>query len=200
MNATLATRLTPISNTILRNVVLALAGSLLVAVAAQIRVPFWPVPMTLQTLAVLTIGGAYGARLGAATLGLYALEGAVGLPFFTGLKSGIFDANIAYLPGPTMGYVLGFIMAAALVGYLAQSGWIASAGRMMAATLLGAAMVYVPGLIWLAIWFVAAKGMTSVDAVAASINGGLVPFLISDALKAAIAGLGLAGGWSLVKR
>jgi biotin transport system substrate-specific component len=200
MNATLAARLTPISNTMLRNIVLALAGSLIVAVAAQIRVPFWPVPMTLQTLAVLMIGGAYGARLGAATLGLYALEGAVGLPFFAGGKHSVFDANIAYLPGPTMGYVLGFIMAAALVGYIAQSGWIASAARMVMATLLGAALVYVPGLIWLAIWYVSAKGMTSADAVAASINGGFVPFLISDSLKAVIAGLGLAGGWSLAKR
>ena len=82
---TIAQRLWPVAGSALvRNVVLAVAGSLLVAGAAQVSIPMWPVPMTLQTLAVLGIGGAYGARLGFATLALYALEGAAGLPFFAG--------------------------------------------------------------------------------------------------------------------
>jgi biotin transport system substrate-specific component len=200
MNATLATRLTPISNTMLRNIVLALAGSLLIAAAAQVKVPLWPVPMSLQSLAVLLVGGAYGARLGAATLGLYALEGAVGFPVFAGAKSGVFTANMAYLPGPTMGYVVGFAVAAALVGYLAEKGWINSVSRMLAATFAGAIILYLPGLIWLAIWYVAAKGMTTADAAAAAITGGFVPFIIGDALKATIAGLSLVGAWSGLKR
>ena len=200
MNATLATRLTPISNAMLRNFLLAIAGSLIVAGAAQIRVPFWPVAMTLQTLAVLLIGGAYGARLGAATLVLYMLEGAIGLPFFTGLKSGIFDAKIAWLPYSNLGYLIGFVLAAWAMGYLAEKGWITSARRMVAAGLGSAALVYVPGLIWLAIWAGVSLHLNVGDAFSFSLMKGFVPFIPADIMKAVIAGLGLAGGWSLMKR
>ena len=200
MNATLATRLTPISNTMLRNIVLALAGSLIVAGAAQVRVPFWPVAMTLQTLAVLVIGGAYGARLGAATLVLYMIEGAIGLPFFTGAKAGIFDAKIAWLPYSNLGYLIGFVLAAWAMGYLAEKGWITSARRMVVAGFGSAALVYVPGLIWLGIWAAVSLNMSAGDATSFSIFKGLVPFIPADILKAVIAGLGLAGGWSLARR
>ena len=199
MNATLASRILPAtSSTWTRSFALAIVGSLVVAAAAQVTVPMWPVPMTLQTLAVLVVGGAYGARLGAATLGLYAIEGAVGLPFFAGGKSGIADAKLDYfLPASSMGYVLGFILAAALVGYLAQSGWINSIVRMIAATLMGATVLYGPGLIWLAIWAAATgvvpEGMTAAQA---ALQWGLYPFILGDLLKAAIAGLGLAGAWA----
>ena len=109
MNASLLSdRLWPRSG-LVRNAVLAVLGSLLVAAAAQVNVPMVPVPMTLQSLAVLVIGAAYGARLGAATLALYALEGAVGLPVFAGFQSGVMLASF--------GYVLGFIAAAFVVGY-----------------------------------------------------------------------------------
>ena len=196
MNATLAQRALPMSNATLRNILLAVAGSLLVAGAAQVSVPFWPVPMTLQTLAVLLVGGAYGARLGAATLGLYALEGAAGLPFFAGGKSGLFDSKLDYLlPAGSMGYVVGFIIAAALVGYLAQSGWINSIGRMVVATLAGAAALYVPGLIWLAIWAAKTQGFDVAAAVDKSLAWGLYPFVYGDAIKAVIAGLGLSATW-----
>ncbi len=200
MNATLAQRALPISNAIFRNILLAVVGSLLVAGAAQVTVPFWPVPMTMQTLAVLLVGGAYGARLGAATIGLYALEGAVGLPFFAGGKAGLFDAKLDYLlPSSSMGYVVGFICAAALVGYLAQTGWISSTARMAVAALLGAAVLYVPGLIWLAIWFGVTKGMDAASASAASFHFGLQPFIPADIVKALIAGLGLSASWRGVK-
>ena len=196
MNATLAQRALPMSNATLRNILLAVAGSLLVAGAAQVSVPFWPVPMTLQTLAVLLVGGAYGARLGAATLGLYALEGAAGLPFFAGGKSGLFDSKLDYLlPAGSMGYVVGFIITAALVGYLAQSGWINSIGRMVVATLAGAAALYVPGLIWLAIWAAKTQGFDVATAVDKSLAWGLYPFVYGDAIKAVIAGLGLSATW-----
>ncbi|MDP8995914.1 MAG: biotin transporter BioY [Pseudomonadota bacterium] len=200
MNATLATRLTPISNTMVRNIFLAIAGSLIVAGAAQVRVPFWPVAMTLQTLAVLVIGGAYGARLGAATLVLYMIEGAIGLPFFTGAKAGIFDAKIAWLPYSNLGYLIGFVLAAWAMGYLAEKGWITSARRMVVAGLGSAALVYLPGLIWLGIWAAVSLQMSAGDATSFSIYKGLVPFIPADIIKAVIAGLGLAGGWSLAKR
>jgi len=167
----------------LRYAVLAVAGSLLVAAAAQINVPMIPVPMTLQTLAVLAIGAAYGARLGAATLALYALEGAVGLPVFAEFKSGFMLASF--------GYVLGFILAAGLVGWLAERGWDRSAPRMFAAMLMGAAVLYVPGLIWLSPW---------VGGFGLAVQYGLTPFIVGDLVKAAIAALGFPAIWALLGR
>ena len=181
---------------------LAVLGSLAVAAAAQITVPMWPVPMTLQTLAVLSVGAAYGARLGAATLGLYALEGAIGLPFFAGGRSGLFDDKLDYLlPAGSMGYVVGFILAAWLVGRLVESGWANSFARSVMATLAGAVILYAPGLIWLAIWAAKTQGMDAGAAIAAALNWGLVPFVIGDAVKAIIAGLAVpAAGLALHRR
>ncbi len=201
MHTTLAQRALPMGKATTRNILLALAGSLFVAGAAQVSIPFYPVPMTLQTLAVLLVGGAYGAELGAATLGLYALEGAVGLPFFAGGKHGIFDGKLDYLlPASSMGYIVGFIIAAWLVGRLAQSGWINSAAHMVAAAFAGAVVLYVPGLIWLAIWAAKTQGFDATTAMQKSLEWGLYPFVYGDALKATIAGLGLAGMWHGVKR
>jgi biotin transport system substrate-specific component len=192
-NLTLANRIWPqaASSNFVRNIVLAVVGSLLVAGAAQITVPMWPVPMTLQTLAVLGVGAAYGGRLGAATLGLYALEGAVGLPFFAGGKSGIFDAKLDYLlPASSMGYVVGFILAAWLVGKLVESGWVNSLFKSIMATIAGALVLYVPGLIWLAIWASTAGVVPEGQgAIQTALAWGLYPFMLGDAVKAIIAGL-----------
>lgn len=182
MNASLlSNRLWPQTG-LARNLALAVAGTLVVAAAAQVNVPMLPVPMTLQTLAVLMIGAAYGARLGAATLALYALEGAIGLPVFAEFRSGIMLASF--------GYVLGFIAAAYVVGYLAERGWDRSVPKMFAAMLLGAAVLYVPGLIWLSFWI----------GGPAAIQYGLVPFLAGDVVKAAVAALGFPAAWALLGR
>ncbi|MFN4140525.1 biotin transporter BioY [Aestuariivirga sp.] len=179
----LSDRLWPASGASLgRGAVLAILGSLVVAAAAQVNVPMLPVPMTLQTLAVLMIGAAYGARLGAATLALYAFEGAVGLPVFAGFQSGVMLA--------TFGYVLGFIPAACVVGFLAERGWDRSAPRMFAAMLLGAAVLYMPGLLWLSAWIGAEK----------AIAFGLLPFIAGDVVKAAVAALGFPAAWALLSR
>ena len=194
MNATLANRLWPQTQTsnLVRNIVLAVIGSLIVAGAAQISIPMWPVPMTLQTLAVLGIGAAYGARLGAATLLLYAIEGAVGLPFFAGGKSGLFDAKLDYLlPAGSMGYVVGFILAAWLVGKLVESGWANSLAKTALATLIGGAILYVPGLIWLAIWAAKTMSMDAATATSSALSWGLYPFIVGDVIKAVIAGIGV---------
>jgi biotin transport system substrate-specific component len=184
MNASLLSdRLWPASgNALARNAVLAIAGSLIVAAAAQVNVPMLPVPMTLQTLAVLAIGAAYGARLGAITLALYALEGAVGLPVFAEFKSGIML--------PSFGYVLGFIAAAGIVGWLAERGWDRSGLKMFAAMILGAAVVYVPGVVWLTGWIGFDK----------AVQFGLLPFIAGDVVKAAIAALGFPSIWALLGR
>lgn len=180
----LSDRLWPATDAgLLRTAVLAVAGSLIVAAAAQINVPMIPVPMTLQSLAVLAIGAAYGSRLGAITLALYALEGAVGLPVFAEFKSGFMLASF--------GYVLGFIAAAYVVGFLAERGWDRSIPKMFAAMLLGAVVLYVPGLIWLSVW---------VGSVSNAIAWGLTPFIAGDLVKAAIAALGFPATWSLLGR
>jgi biotin transport system substrate-specific component len=180
----LAQRLWPAAQASLgRNAILAVMGSLLVAAAAQVAVPMVPVPMTLQTLAVLAIGAAYGSRLGAATLALYALEGAIGLPVFAEMKSGVMLVSF--------GYVLGFIAAAWLVGRLAERGWDKSVFSMFAAMLAGAAVLYVPGLLWLAVW---------IGSFSKAIAFGLVPFIAGDLVKAAIAALGFPAIWSLLGR
>lgn len=200
-STTLVNRLWPqgMTQPWVRTLVLAIAGSLLVAGAAQVTVPMWPVPMTLQTFAVLAVGAAYGARLGAATLGLYALEGAIGLPFFAGGKSGLFDDKLDYfLPASSMGYVVGFILAAWLVGKMVEERWADTIATTIAATIAGAAALYVPGLIWLAIWASVSMGMDAATAMASAVSWGLFPFMVGDLLKAVIAGLAVPAAGALL--
>ena len=184
----LANRLWPAasSNQLLRAALLAILGSALVAICAQVNVPMVPVPMTLQTLAVLAIGGAYGSRLGAATLALYALEGVVGLPVFAQFKAGP-----AILMGPTGGYIVGFIAAAGLVGFLAERGFDRNVVKTFAAMLLGAAVLYIPGLAWLS---------TFVGGFAKAVELGLAPFIAGDLIKAALAALAFPAAWHLLGR
>jgi biotin transport system substrate-specific component len=170
----------------LRAVLLALVGSALLTVSAKVQVPFYPVPMTLQTLVVLLLGLALGWRLAFATVLLYLAQGAVGLPVFAGTpEKGI---GLAYLLGPTGGYLIGFAFAAAV------AGWIAGHRRdllaLVAAVLAGTATIYVFGLPWLA----------TLVGVQQAVVLGLVPFLLGDLVKAALAvALGIAGG-ELVRR
>lgn len=171
---------------LLRAIVLMVLGSLLVALCAQINVPMLPVPMTLQTLAVLAIGGAYGSRLGAATLALYALEGVAGLPVFAQMKAGL-----PTLLGPSGGYILGFILTAWLVGRLAEKGWDRNAFTMCVATIMGAAILYVPGLAWL---------YTFMGNLPDTLAAGLVPFIPGDIIKAILAAIAFPATWLAVDR
>jgi biotin transport system substrate-specific component len=169
-----------------RAVLLAVLGSAVVAVAAHVSVPMLPVPMTLQTLAVLAIGAAFGSRLGAATLALYAAEGAAGLPVFSPTADGY-----PGLTGPTGGYIIGFILAAGLVGWFAERGWDRSLPKMLLASVLGGAILYVPGLAWLS---------TYVGGMAKAVEFGLTPFIMGDLVKAAIAAIGFPAVWHLLGR
>jgi len=197
---TLANRLWPAasSNQLLRAALLAILGSALVAICAQVSIPMVPVPMTLQTLAVLLIGGAYGGRLGAATLVLYALEGAAGLPVFANLQAGLFLPTGEIIA--TGGYIVGFVIAAGLVGWLAERGWDRSIAKMFTAMLLGAVVLYVPGLIWLTAWLIVLKGMTLSAATIVAFSSGLIPFVWGDLLKAALAAMAFTAAWHLLGR
>jgi len=178
----------------LRNAVLAVAGTALIAISAKIQVPFWPVPMTLQTFAILVIAMAYGWRLGSATVLLYLAEGAMGLPVFAG------GGGIAYFAGPTTGYLFGFLIAAALVGALAERGWDRSVVRTLLANTAGTAMIFVPGVLWLAFFLGGAKGLDPAAALVAAWTAGALPFLAGAAAKIALAAAVMPFAWRLVGR
>jgi len=170
----------------LRAVGLAVLGTAFIALCAQIRVPLWPVPITGQTFGVLALGMVYGARLGGGTLLLYLLVGSLGLPVFSDLSSGW-----GVMMGPTGGYIVGFVLAAVLVGRLAERGWDRSLWLTGVAMLLGNVLIYVPGLLWLG---------TVVGWDKPVLAWGLTPFLLGDALKLALAAAALPFAWKLVGR
>jgi biotin transport system substrate-specific component len=177
------------ANAILRNVVLAVAGTALLTISAKIQVPFYPVPLTLTTFVVLALGMAYGWRLGTATLVLYLAEGAVGLPVFAGTpEKGI---GIAYMLGGTGGYLIGFVLAAAVCGWLAERGWDRGVVRTAAAMLIGNAVIYIPGLLWLGTLFGWDKPI---------LEWGLMPFLLGDLVKLALAAAVLPLAWKWLGR
>lgn len=129
-------------------IVLALLGSALLTLSAKTQVPFWPVPMTMQTFVVLVIGMSFGARLAGATVLLYLCQGALGLPVFAGTpERGI---GLAYMMGPTGGYLAGFLIAAILVGWLAERGWRRSILRIAVAAAIGHLVMLTLGTAWLA--------------------------------------------------
>ncbi len=170
----------------LRLVILAIAGSALLALSARISVPMWPVPITMQTFAVLVIGAAYGWRLGGATILLYMAEAAVGLPVFS--KGG----GIAYFYSATsMGYIYGYLPAAMLIGWLAQRGWDRNPATTALAMLFGNILIYVPGLLWLGMIVGWDKPI---------LEWGLTPFLLGDAIKLALATAALPLAWKAVRR
>lgn len=169
-------------------------GSLLLWASAKITVPFYPVPMTLQTGVVLMLAAAYGPRLGLATVLLYLAEGAVGLPVFA--QPG---AGLPYMLGPTGGYLLGFLAATAIVGWLAERGWDRNPGRLFAAMLLGDAVLFLLGFAWLA-WFAMMPNATVGIGAEAAFAGGVAPFVLGDLVKAALAAAIVSAGARLVRR
>jgi len=189
LKPTLAQALWPSDAKALRGLVLVLVGTAVLWASAKIQVPFYPVPMTLQTLAVLGLGMAYGWRLAFATLLLYLAEGTLGLAVFAGTpEKGI---GVAYMLGPTGGYLLGFLLAATLCGWLAERGWDRNVVTTALAMLLGNIVIYLPGLLWLG----AVVGWDK-----PVLEWGLTPFLLGDATKLVLAALILPGLWRLFGR
>jgi len=167
----------------------AILGSLILYASAKISVPFWPVPMTLQTGAVALIAAAYGSRLGLATVVLYLAEGAVGLPVFSGTpQQGI---GIAYMLGPTGGYLLGFVVEAAVIGWLAERGADRNPVKLFGAMVLGDAIVFAIGLVWLGSVIGWDKPVLKL---------GLYPFVLGDLVKLALAAAIVSAGARLVRR
>jgi biotin transport system substrate-specific component len=167
----------------LRNVVLAAAGVALLTVSAKVQVPFYPVPMTLQTLAVLLIGAAYGWRLGAATVALYLLQGVFGMPVFANTPPAV--AGPLYFMGPTAGFLAGFIASAAIVGYAVEKGASRSIPMLAGAMLLAQVVVFTLGAVWLAQFATLASGATGVGFARAWAV--VQNFLLGDLLKTATA-------------
>jgi biotin transport system substrate-specific component len=167
-----------------RAIVLAVIGSILLTLSAKIQVPFWPVPMTMQTFVVLVLGVAYGWRLAGATVLLYLAQGALGLPVFAG------GGGPAYIAGPTGGYLVGFLLAAIAVGWLAERGWARSWTSTLAAMLIGTAIIFACGIGWL----------STLIGLPKAISAGLVPFLLSEAVKIALATALVPFAWRLVQR
>ena len=163
------------SRSLLAKALIALAGTALLAVSAKAQVPFYPVPVTMQTLVVLVLGMTLGARLGFATLALYLDEGMAGLPVFAGTpEKGI---GLAYMMGPTGGYLLGYLLAATFTGWLAERGFDRSLPKAALALVAGNLLIYVPGLVWLGSVIGWDKPV---------LQYGLIPFLAGDALKLAL--------------
>lgn len=161
-----------------RNVFLVVAGSLLIALAAQVSVPlpFTPVPMTLQPMAVLLVGALLGARRGGAAAALYLLEGAAGLPFFAGGHAGIHWLSV----GATAGYLLSYPLVASVVGWFSDRGWTRSVPLTIAMMAIGISLIHLGGWSWLVTMI---PGMTPKSAFLA----GNLPFFGGDLVKIGLA-------------
>ncbi len=179
----LVEKVIPGRHSLLKQAGLVAFGVLFIAALAQLRIQIGPVPITGQTLGVLLIGAGYGLRLGSFTALSYLLAGGLGLGIFQGGASGW-----AYLAGPTGGYLIGFVLAATLVGYLAQRGWDKRVSTTALAMLLGNLVIYAAGLLWLSRF---APDWTT------TLQWGLIPFIPGDIIKLGLAAALLPFAWRL---
>jgi len=172
-----------------RNLVLTVAGVLILTVSSKVQIPFWPVPMTTQTLVLLAMSMAYGWRLAAMTVLTYLFVGAIGLPVFAGTpEKGI---GLAYMMGPTGGYLFGFLLAAVVMGRLSEHGWDRRFSTTALAMLIGNAMIYIPGLLWLGFIIGFDKPLFTL---------GMQPFLLADVAKLLLAAIAFPAVWRLTHK
>ena len=158
-------------NTNLLNIILAFFGTLLLAISSKVQVPFWPVPMTMQTFVIFLIGMTYGVRLSFATVTLYLFEGAVGLPVFAS------GGGVAYLIGPTAGYLYGMLFASVVISYLANLGFSRTYFKALVSLVSGSIIIFLFGIIYLG----------SIIGYQKAIAAGLLPFIPSELFKIALA-------------
>ncbi len=174
---------------LVKRIVLVVAGILALAVAAKIKLPIppSPVPVTMGTFAVLTIGAAYGPRLGLVTIFGYMLIGALGFDVFASSSAEV--NGLTYMMGGTGGYLVGYVLATLAMGYLARIGWDRNVFKMGASMLISNALIYIPGILWLAYLYTWEKPI---------LEWGLTPFLIGDGMKLALAALIVPALWKLI--
>ena len=158
-------------NTNLLNIILVLFGTLLLAISSKVQVPFWPVPMTMQTFVVFLIGMTYGVRLSFATVAVYLLEGAVGLPVFAS------GGGFSYLLGPTAGYLYGMLFASVAISYFANLGFSKTYFKAALSLFVGSIIIFTFGIIYLG----------SIIGYEKAIAGGLLPFIPSELFKISLA-------------
>lgn len=159
----------------LRTALIVIAGAAIMTLAAKTQIPFWPVPMTLHTLAVMAFAVTFGPRIAVSIFVAYLAAGVVGLPVFSGSpERGI---GLAYMTGPTGGYLLGYLVASWLVGVLALGK--STAGR-IGAMLAGLTVIYAIGIAWLAVFVPASKLLAA----------GVLPFVLGDLVKIALVAVG----------
>jgi biotin transport system substrate-specific component len=176
------------------NLATVVLGTLVITIAAKINVPVWPVPVTLQSMAIAALAAAFGARIGVATVALYLLEGAMGLPVFaTG-------GGLAYLVGPTGGFLLGFLAMAGIIGLAADRGASARPLTLFGAMLVGEAVLLSLGFAWLLLLSGQAQWIDQTNVVASAWAGAVQPFLVWDVLKMALAALTVTGAWNVFGR
>jgi biotin transporter BioY len=168
---------------LMKDILLVLSFTLLTAISARLKIEIGTVPITGQTFAVLLSGALLGSRRGALSQIFYLLGGLAGIPWFA--RGG----GIAYLMSPTFGYIIGFVLAAFVVGFLCERGLDRKIETAILAMLVGNVLIYFPGLLWLARFV----GWGKVLAV------GLYPFIIGDTIKLLLAASILPLGWKLVK-
>lgn len=169
---------------LLKDIALVLSFAIVTGVCAKLKIEIGVVPITMQTLAVLLSGALLGSKRGVLSQITYLLMGLAGLPWFA--RGG----GMAYIFSPTFGYIIGFVLAAYLIGYLAEKGWDRSLKTAILAMLVGNIVLYIPGILWLAKFV----GLERVLVV------GFYPFLIGDLLKILLAGAILPIGWKLIKK
>ena len=157
------------SQKVLKSILVVLVGSILLTISSKIKIPFYPVPMTMQTFVVLFFGISFGYKIGIATVGLYLIEGIFGLPVFS--NSPEKGVGIVYFTGPTMGYLIGFLLATFLAGYLDLKTNIVS---IFLKLILSVSVIYILGLIWLGILIGWDKPIFQL---------GAAPFLLAELFK-----------------
>ncbi len=177
--------LAPIDST--RSIGLVIVFSLFIAAAAQFAIHIGPIPITGQTFAVLLTGALLGSRLGAAAVIAYLIEGAIGLPFFAGGAAGI----VRFF-GPTGGYLVAFPAAAFVTGAFAEHGWDKNYPQAVVAMAIGSVIVFLGGWAWYSV-------LTSTPPLAA-FQIAVLPYLVGDVIKIALAAAVLPTGWALLKR
>ena len=161
-----------LNTNILKTILLVFVGTILLTLSAKIKIPFYPVPMTMQTFVVLFLGISFGYKIGLATVGLYLLEGIIGFPVFS--NSPEKGVGLIYFTGPTMGYLIGFLAATFIAGYMNyKTSFIVVLGKLI----VSVSIIYVLGIVWLGILIGWDKPLFEI---------GVFPFLLAELFKISI--------------